>query len=609
VNTAAGTVAVCVSDLGTSFNFTQGSYLAGFDFRASHVITITQLGFYDSNLSAPAANAAQTFVPTPVGIYDLSTHTLLGSATVQASDPATGFYRYASLPHAIVLNTTDTYAVVGVTGTNNYVAGGTGLIGGGFGGSGATMNPAVTLLSEACLGVDNQCLTQTTTLVEPNAVASWINLGPNFAFETPPAVDAGTDAATDTGASTDTATDTGGGPDTATDTGGGTDTATDTGGGTAASQCLAAFVNPFAAMTPYWADWSSSTCGSITASNGNLVLTRNEPCSAPSPNVIAGLNQPYLLCGDFDVQVDFAVAGLAAGVPGGIFASMRANDPAVTTNGMTIERYAAAYLPSSNSYQNYKSYTDNKGDDTTSTLVPAEDVTGRFRLTRSGTTVKSYYWKAGTPAAGDGQWILVKTATLTSTPWVLVLYEGDNSAASAGSAPYSVTFTNLLVTFPGAVDAGTGIAPRADAGASDTADAPVVGDTAGSSCPGETSESCSAAPPSCASAMTCGAAGESCCTSQNVTGGTFYRTYTVHGLFQSHYYHRRACRPLPRDRGHVQRRQPHVGLAVRGACQLRRGVESLRLFWFPVRQNAVMADDQRILPYTVSQPIDSRRIR
>jgi formylglycine-generating enzyme required for sulfatase activity len=516
-----------VSDLGTSFNFTQGSYLAGFDFQVSHVIAITQLGFYDSNLSAPAANAAQTFVPTPVGIYDLSTHTLLGSATVQASDPATGFYRYVSLPHAIVLNTTDTYAVVGVTGTNNYVAGGTGLIGGGFGGSGATMNPAVTLLSEACLGVDDQCLTQTTTLVEPNAVASWINLGPNFAFETPPAVDAGTGTAPAVDAGTGTAPAVDAGTDTAPVVDAGTDTDTGTGGGTAASQCLAAFVNPFAAMTPYWADWSSSTCGSITASNGNLVLTRNEPCSAPSPNVIAGLNQPYLLCGDFDVQVDFAVAGLAAGVPGGIFASMRANDPAVTTTGMTIERYAAAYLPSSYSYQNYKSYTDNKGDDTTSTLVPAADVTGRFRLTRSGTTVKSYYWKAGTPDAGDGLWILVKTATLTSTPWVLVLYAGDNSAASAGPAPYSVTFTNLLVTFPGAAGTGTVLGP--DAGASDTADAPVVGDTAGSSCPGGTSESCSADPPSCASGLTCGAAAESCCTSPEVTGGTFYRTYTNDG--------------------------------------------------------------------------------
>jgi hypothetical protein len=71
----------------------------------------------------------------------------------------------------------------------------------------------------------------------------------------------------------------------------------------------------------------------------------------------------------------------------------------------------------------------------------------------------------------------VNTATLTNTPWVLVLYEGDNSPANKGpTAPYSITFSNLLVTFPGATDAGTigQDAPIAldtaqiDAGAKDT---------------------------------------------------------------------------------------------------------------------------------------------
>ena len=247
--------------------------------------------------------------------------------------------------------------------------------------------------------------------------------------------------------------------------------ALDGGSGTVAQQCLAGLVNPFAAMAPDWANWSSSSCSSLAAAGGSLVLTQNEPCSAASPNAIAGLAPPNVLCGDFDVQVDFAVTGLVAGVTGGIFASMRANDPTVTTNGMTIERYAAGYLPlSSQSYQNYKSYTTNKGDDATSVFVPTTDVTGRFRLTRAGTTVKSYYWKTGAP---DGQWVLVNTATLTNTPWVLVLYEGDNSAANKGpTAPYSVTFSNLLVTFPGAIDAGTGIAPVADAGDSDAPDGP-----------------------------------------------------------------------------------------------------------------------------------------
>jgi hypothetical protein len=272
--------------------------------------------------------------------------------------------------------------------------------------------------------------------------------------------------------------------------------ALDGGGGSVPQQCLTGLVNPFAAMAPDWANWSSSSCSSLAAAAGSLVLTQNEPCSAASPNAIAGLASPNVLCGDFDVQVDFAVTGLVAGVTGGIFASMRANDPTVTTNGMTIERYAAEYvLPSSQSYQNYKSYTTNKGDDATSVLVPTTDVTGRFRLTRTGTTVKSYYWKTGAP---DGQWVLVNTATLTNTPWVLVLYEGDNSAANKGpTAPYSVTFSNLLVTFPGATDAGTTDAPdvapspvdtKIDAGAKDTggtASCPVP--LSGAACTGDLS--------------------------------------------------------------------------------------------------------------------------
>jgi hypothetical protein len=244
-----------------------------------------------------------------------------------------------------------------------------------------------------------------------------------------------------------------------------------------AQQCLTGLVNPFAAMAPDWANWSSSSCSSLAAADGSLVLTQHEPCSAASPNAIAGLAPPNVMCGDFDVQVDFAVTGLVAGVTGGIFASMRAHDLTVTTNGMTIERYAAEHpIPSSQSYQNYKSYTANLGDDATSVFVPTTDVTGRLRLTRAGTTVKSYYWKAGTP---DGQWVLVNTATLSSTPWTLVLYEGDNSAANKGPAPYSVTFSNLLIS--GSASDPSATAVVIDAGAADAPigkDVPIALDTA-----------------------------------------------------------------------------------------------------------------------------------
>ena len=49
------------------------------------------------------------------------------------------------------------------------------------------------------------------------------------------------------------------------------------GTGTVPQQCLAGLVNPFAAMAPDWANWSSSSCSSLAAANGSLVLTQNEP--------------------------------------------------------------------------------------------------------------------------------------------------------------------------------------------------------------------------------------------------------------------------------------------------------------------------------------------
>src|ERR1035441_10448034 len=75
------------------FNYTQGSYLMGFVFRANSAISITQLGFYDSNLTG----VPETFASSAVGVYDMSTNTLLTSATVLPSDPATGLFRYVSI--------------------------------------------------------------------------------------------------------------------------------------------------------------------------------------------------------------------------------------------------------------------------------------------------------------------------------------------------------------------------------------------------------------------------------------------------------------------------------------------------------------------------------
>ena len=207
---STGTVAISVPGLGAAgFNYTQGSYLIGFVFRPNTAISITQLGYYDSNLTG----GVQTFQPHAVGVYDLSAHTLLGSATVQPSDPVTGLFHYASLTTPIALNTTGTYAIVGITGTNKYSVGITAKE--------APVNAAITYLSGAGYGPSNNNATMTSTLVEPNAFdagnifgqpvpnGTLCDFGPNFMFVTSSGgsdtgVDASVPTPVDAAASSDT---------------------------------------------------------------------------------------------------------------------------------------------------------------------------------------------------------------------------------------------------------------------------------------------------------------------------------------------------------------------------------------------------------------------
>jgi hypothetical protein len=197
------TVAINVTGLGSAgFNYTQGSYLVGFVFRANTAISITQFGYYDSNLTG----GVETFQSHAVGLYDLSTNTLLGSATVQPSDPVTGLFHYVSLTNPIALNMTDTYAIVGITGTNNYLVGTTA--------SEEPVNTAITYVSGAGYGPSNSDATMTSILVEPNAFDAGnifgqpgpanglTDFGPNFMFTTGSGSDGGAkDTGTSTGAS------------------------------------------------------------------------------------------------------------------------------------------------------------------------------------------------------------------------------------------------------------------------------------------------------------------------------------------------------------------------------------------------------------------------
>jgi hypothetical protein len=152
-----------------AFAYTQGTYIEGFEFTTPNKLRITQLGYFDSNL----AGTAQTFTATDVGIYDMTTNALLGSATVEPGDAATGIYRFHALATPIELDTTDTYAAVAVTGSDYYVSG--------FNYGGQLSSP-LTWVGFAGLGNNN--LTETSTLVEPNFFWNTTgNLGADFIFE------------------------------------------------------------------------------------------------------------------------------------------------------------------------------------------------------------------------------------------------------------------------------------------------------------------------------------------------------------------------------------------------------------------------------------------
>jgi hypothetical protein len=127
----------------------------------------------------------------------------------------TGVFHYVSLTTPIALNTTGTYAIVGVTGTNKYSVGITA--------SEAPVNAAITYLSGAGYGPSNNNATMTSTLVEPNAfdagnifgqavpTGTLCDFGPNFMFVTgsggsDTGVDASVPTPVDSAASSDAST-------------------------------------------------------------------------------------------------------------------------------------------------------------------------------------------------------------------------------------------------------------------------------------------------------------------------------------------------------------------------------------------------------------------
>lgn len=177
----AGQVALSVPVAGSGgFNYTQGSYLEGFEFTVAKSISVTALGAYDSNLRNPSS---ESFMTVPVALYDLTSHTRLGEVSVSAGDAVVGIYRYAPLSSPIALQPGHDYTVAWVSLADYYIASPTLKP--------SAVNPAITYVAMDGNGPGG--LTTTSIMLEPNwfytesangLSALNYDLGPNFMFST-----------------------------------------------------------------------------------------------------------------------------------------------------------------------------------------------------------------------------------------------------------------------------------------------------------------------------------------------------------------------------------------------------------------------------------------
>lgn len=206
--------------------------------------------------------------------------------------------------------------------------------------------------------------------------------------------------------------------------------------------CIGNVSIDFASLTPDWLD-TSTACGTATAASGSLDLTFDGTCDANSEGGIVTLDaKAGQLCGDFDVQVDLNLETFSIPTAGSRWAAFRAYDPA-GMDGISIERYDVAQLGCRASTQNYKGWSTSANASECgpgTRFVATTDATPRLRLTRSGSTVTSYY-----SDDGGGSWQPdVSESGATTTPWSLIIYTGKTQA-SADTASQSVSFSNLSI--------------------------------------------------------------------------------------------------------------------------------------------------------------------
>ncbi|MFH1313221.1 MAG: hypothetical protein ABIJ00_08335 [Candidatus Eisenbacteria bacterium] len=198
----------------------------------------------------------------------------------------------------------------------------------------------------------------------------------------------------------------------------------------------------------FWED--ASGCGSISEHSGRMNLTKNSGCVG---NAVARWQSQHILSGDFNVEVDFTFFSFSMPDTGYRYHSIKVFSTAGGVLG-GMERWRSAFTNSCTPYQDAYKFYANGTNSCTSEWIQTSDSSGKFRLSRSGSTFRAYYW-SGT------SWILGLSETVPTASVRIWLTTGTGSNENSG---HSVGFDNLRVNSCAEVvitqdmirDAGTG---------------------------------------------------------------------------------------------------------------------------------------------------------
>lgn len=190
---------------------------------------------------------------------------------------------------------------------------------------------------------------------------------------------------------------------------------------------------------------SGATCGIVEESGGRLRLGYVTGCTSGATYV---RGEHEMLCGDFDVRVDFDTTQMPGLAPGagarwagfGVIAYPDGPGGSLSGQAARIERYneccvgGVGAAPAPKVYKAW-STTLGSGNDVAEFAATTDDI-ARFRATREGDVITLWYWNGA-----QGDWSALLTEALTAAPMVLYMNTDD----VPNNVAYNVYFDNLQV--------------------------------------------------------------------------------------------------------------------------------------------------------------------